>query len=82
MVALLPSLLIAQYDKVRAFYKRKFTHYHPLRLTGLGDFGEQNPYIENMISMAIAVYFSIFSGVFSYGQWTMDDMGNCKCGYW
>lgn len=72
LIALLPSLLIAQYDKARAFYKKQFTHYHPLRLSGLGDFGEQNPYIENMISMAIAVCISAFLVEYfhmSNGQW-------------
>lgn len=85
LVALLPSLLIAHYDKVRAFYKKQVTHYHPLRLSGLGDFGEQNPYIENMISMAVAVCISAFLVEYFHmdnGQWTMDDLGNCKCDYW
>ena len=72
LVALLPSLLIAHYDKMKAFYKKQVTHYHPLRLRGLEGLGEQNPYMEHMISMAIAVCISAFLVEYFHmenGQW-------------
>ncbi|HHT0594357.1 TPA: FUSC family protein [Legionella anisa] len=70
--ALIPTLLIAQVDKMRAFYKKRVTHYHPLRLGGLNDFGEKKPYIESLIAMALAVFISAFLVEYlqmENGQW-------------
>lgn len=70
--ALIPTLLMAQIDKISAFYKKRVTYYHPLRLGGLDDFGEQNPYIESMIAMALAVFISAFLVEYfqmENGQW-------------
>lgn len=72
LIAILPTILIAQFDKIRAFCKKQVTHYHPLRLAGLDDFGERDPYIENMIAMAIAVCISAFLVEYFHmenGQW-------------
>lgn len=72
IIAVLPTLLIAQFDKIKAFYKKRVTNYHPLRLVGLGDFGEKNPYIENMFAIAIAVCIAAFLVEYfqmENGQW-------------
>jgi hypothetical protein len=72
LMAIFPTLVIAQYDKIKAFYKQQVSHYHPLRLAGLGDFGEKNPYIENMFTIAIAVCISAFLVEYfqmENGQW-------------
>ncbi|KTD02259.1 FUSC family protein [Fluoribacter gormanii] len=72
LIALVPTLLLAQFDEISAYYKKREIHYHPLRLGGLNDFGEQNPYVESMIAMAIAVCISAFLVEYfqmQNGQW-------------
>ncbi|WP_454785267.1 FUSC family protein [Legionella sp. WA2024007413] len=72
LFALVPTVLLAQFDEMRTYYKKREIHYHPLRLGRLNDFGEQNPYIENMIAMAIAVCISTFLVEYfqmDNGQW-------------
>jgi hypothetical protein len=72
LIALLPSIIIAQFDKMKAVHKKMLHQYHPLRLAGLSDFGVKNPNVESMIAMASAVFISAFLVEYyqmENGQW-------------